>query len=72
MGYAAQNLRDLLALARVLRRMAQDESHDAHSELLLQSAAALETRAFRLALGSEDGEGPRGNVIPPAPVNLVV
>ena len=49
MGYKGENSRDLLALARVLRRVAQENSHDGQHELMLGTAAALEARAFSLS-----------------------
>jgi hypothetical protein len=72
MEYAVQDSRDLLAFARVLRRVAQEDVHDPHSDLLLKTAAALEARAFRLAIYGQD-VGEDGREAPlPGPVNLLV
>jgi hypothetical protein len=49
MGQAAQNLRDLLSLARMLRRFALERSHDNHHVLFVSTAMALEARAHTLA-----------------------
>jgi hypothetical protein len=49
MGQAAQNLRDLLSLARMLRRFAIERSHDNHHVLFISAAMALEARAHALA-----------------------
>lgn len=49
MGYATQNFRDLLALARLPRRFAQENICDGQHELLLDTATALEARVFSLA-----------------------
>ena len=72
MAYTEQNFHDLLALARVLRRFAQDNGYDGRQRLLLDAAAALEERAFSL---SNDGTNshpiPSGGVAPPH-VNLMI
>lgn len=47
MEYSVQDLRDLLALARMLRRFARD--HDDHQCLFLETASVLEARAFFIA-----------------------
>ena len=62
MGYAIQDFRDLLALARLLRRIAQERSYDGEHELLLDTAAALEARAF-----AQDCDAPGGPEQKPAP-----
>jgi hypothetical protein len=75
MGYAVQDLRDLLVLARILRRCAQEQAHDADCGLFLETAAALEARAFSIALGgglAETRSGQTVNTKRHAPVNLVV
>ena len=54
MAYPAQTFRDLLALARLLRRFAQEQSYDGEHGLLLDTASALEVRAFALANGSSE------------------
>jgi hypothetical protein len=53
MGYAVQDLRNLLVLARILRRCAQDPAYDADCGLFLETAAALESRAFSIAISGE-------------------
>ena len=49
MAIDAQNLRDLLSLARLLRRFAEQHTYDANQELFLSTAIALEARAHFLA-----------------------
>jgi hypothetical protein len=49
MSQAADNLRDLLSLARMLRRFAQENTDDSHQALFLSTAIALESRAALLA-----------------------
>ena len=49
MGQAAQNLRDMLSLARMLRRFAHQPSHDNHHVLFISTAMSLEARAHYLA-----------------------
>jgi hypothetical protein len=49
MGQATQNLRDLLSLARMLRRFAIERSHDNHHVLFISAAMALEAHAHALA-----------------------
>ena len=51
MGQAAENLRDILSLARMLRRFAMEQTHDNHHVLFISTAIALETRAHELANG---------------------
>ena len=72
MGYKGENFRDLLALARLLRRFAQENSYDGQHEMMLDTAAALEARAFSLS----DSEAAMEQNAEPAerhaPVNLVV
>lgn len=45
----AQNLRDLLSLARMLRRFAQHHEYDPNRTLFLAAATALEARAHAIA-----------------------
>jgi hypothetical protein len=61
MSHAAENLRELLSLARLLRRFAQEQTHDNHHVLFVATAIALEARAQLLATAVEA----------PAPVDLV-
>lgn len=49
MAQAAQNLRDLLSLAGMLRRFALERTHDNHHVLFISTAMALEARAHALA-----------------------
>lgn len=60
MGYAVQDLRNLLVLARILRRCAQDPVYDADCGLFLETAAALESRAFSIAISGELSGGNPG------------
>lgn len=53
MGYAVQDLRNLLVLARILRRCAQEPAYDSDCGLFLETAAALESRAFSIAISGE-------------------
>ncbi len=73
MAFDAQNLRDLLSLARMLRRFAEQHHYDANRELFLSTATALEARAHYLA-GAPDGEsvGVERDVALHAPVNQLV
>ena len=74
MGYAVQDLRDLLVLARILRRCAQEQAHDADCGLFLETAAALESRAFSLALSGDIANGrpaPRDDKVLHAPVDVM-
>jgi hypothetical protein len=71
MAYSAQNFRDLLALARLLRRFAQEQSYDGEHGLLLDTASALEVRAFALAnAGGEAGALPPPDKVAHAPVDV--
>jgi hypothetical protein len=73
MGFDAQNLRDLLSLARLLRRFAEQHNYDANRELFLTTAVALEARAHFLA-AAPNGEavGLEQDVALHAPVNQLV
>ena len=53
MGHGAENLRELLSLARMLRRFAQEQTHDNHHVLFISTAIALEERARFLATSAE-------------------
>ena len=53
MGQTAQNLRDMLSLARMLRRFAMEQTHDNHHVLFISTAIALEARAHYLATTPE-------------------
>jgi hypothetical protein len=53
MGHAAESLRELLSLARLLRRFAQEQTHDNHHVLFITTAIALEARAQLLAAAIE-------------------
>jgi hypothetical protein len=49
MASNAQSLRDLLSLARMLRRFAEEHGYDANRELFVATAVALEARAHFIA-----------------------
>jgi len=49
MSQAAENLRELLSLARLLRRFAKEQTQDNHQVLFVSTAMALEARAQLLA-----------------------
>ena len=49
MSQAAENLRELLSLARLLRRFAQEQTQDNHRLLFVSTAMALEARARLMA-----------------------
>jgi len=73
MAFDAQNLRDLLSLARLLRRFAEQHNYDANRELFLSTAIALEARAHFLA-EAPDGKpvGLERDSALHAPVNQLV
>jgi hypothetical protein len=73
MAIDAKNLRDLLSLARMLRRFAEQHHYDANRDLFLATAMALESRAHLLA-ASPDGEsaGLERDLALHAPVNQLV
>jgi hypothetical protein len=73
MAFDAHNLRDILSLARLLRRFAQEHHYDANHVLFLATAVALEGRAHLLAT-SPDGEPARleYDLVLHAPVNQLV
>jgi hypothetical protein len=52
-GSKAQQLRELLRLAKMLRQHVSDTSDTHYIELFLEAANALEARAHRLAHGDE-------------------
>ena len=53
MTNAPQNLRELLALARMLRRFAEEHTYDNHHDLFMATATALEDRAHMIADAQE-------------------
>ena len=69
MSHAAQNLRDLLALARLLRDFARRHQRDRNYGLFVSSATALEANASMAA--AQDGDLKRGAALH-APVNLLI
>ena len=73
MAFDAQNLRDLLSLARRLRRFAEQHHYDANRDLFLATAMALEAKAHLVAT-SPDGEPapPERDMALHAPVNQLV
>jgi hypothetical protein len=56
MGPNAQELRELLKLAKKLRQSAWVPENAAYNALFLKSADALEARAYRLAFGTAQPE----------------
>jgi hypothetical protein len=73
MAFDAQNMRDLLSLARMLRRFAEQHQYDSRRNLFLVTAAALEARAHALAAAPDGNAGPqeRDGALH-APVNRVI
>ena len=73
MAFDAHNLRDLLSLARMLRRFAEQHQYDANRDLFLATAMALEARAHFLAT-TPNGEpaGLKLDLALHAPVNQLV
>jgi len=73
----ADELREILAVARKLRVSAQDEEDDDYIDLYLRAAAALEDRARQLAFNPFDKSPPEFEEVsirPPVfhkPVNIV-
>jgi hypothetical protein len=61
MSQAAENLRELLSLARMLRRFAKEQTQDNNRVLFVSTATALEARAHLMAEAVEA----------PAPMDLV-
>jgi len=73
MAFNAQNLRELLSLARMLRRFADEHKYDVNRELFFATAAALEARASFIAT-APDGEtvALERDIALHAPVNQLV
>ena len=72
MGYAAHNLTDFIALARILRECARQHEQGGSHDLLVSAAPAVEARAHFLAqVTGAPGALDRGATLH-APVNLVV
>ena len=71
MAYAAQNLRDILALARLLRDFARRHPHDKNYGLFLSSATALEAHAHMVSTAAQGGDIKRGAALH-APVNVLI
>ena len=70
----AEELREMLCVARKLRACAQDEADEDYVDLFLRAAVALEQRARILAfypLAESGREGDENVPVPPKPVNLV-
>lgn len=73
MARDVQNLRDLLSLARLLRRFAEQHNYDANRELFLATAAALEARTHFLATAPAGETAALERAIAPhAPINQLV
>ena len=71
MGYAVHDLRDLLSLARLLRRFAEEHAGDSTHALFLDTVVALEARAHFLATAN-DVTGLEQDTALHTPVNMVV
>ncbi len=71
MGQVARNLRDMLILARMLRRFAQTHRDDVRLDEILSTARALEARAQAAAEGQKP-EAAKDEAALHAPVNLLV
>jgi hypothetical protein len=73
MSYAAENLRDLLSLARLLRRFAEQHTQDNRHDLFLSAAVALEARAHMIATAQNiESHARERDVALHAPVNCLV
>jgi len=59
MRVTADELREILSVARKLRVSAQEEDDDDYVDLFLRAAAALEDRARQLAFNPFDPHPPR-------------
>lgn len=70
MAYEGHDLRDLLGIARLLRRLAEEHLRDPYNRLFLDTAVALEARAQFLATHVRP-EGLRGDEALHAPVDLL-
>ena len=71
MGYEVHELRDLMALARMLRRFAEEHAADTYHALFLDTAVALEARAHFLATANSVAGLERDATIH-APVDMLV
>jgi hypothetical protein len=71
MDYAVHDLRDLIALARILRSFAGEHAHDNNHALFLSTAVALEARAQFMATTGHMDELEHDAAIH-APVDMVV
>ncbi|HEY8948439.1 MAG TPA: hypothetical protein VIM56_06105 [Rhizomicrobium sp.] len=68
----AEELREILSVARKLRIRARDELDEDYVDLFLRAAAALEQRARLLAFYPVADAAPANeDVIPPKSVNLI-
>ncbi len=73
MAQDANYLRELLSLARMLRRFALEQSHDNHHVLFISTAMALEARAHDLATRSQSAPADlERDQLLHAPVNCLV
>ena len=71
MAYAAHNLRDLMALARMLRDFARRHPRDKNCGLFVSSATALEAHAHIASTAAQGGDLKRDAALH-APVNVLV
>ena len=67
----AQQIRDLVSLARMLRYCADEDAHQAQQDLFLDTAAVLEHRARELA-ATGDGVDEQEDAALHARVNLLI
>ncbi len=72
MAYSAQYLRDLLSLAKTLRRFVDLHGEDANHDLFITAAGALDVRAHHLATVNGDLLEVRHDAALRAPVNQLV
>jgi hypothetical protein len=71
MGQSIQDVRDLIALARRLRRIADEHPRDHIYHRLLTAAAEIEQRALLLVEAGE-APAPEKDARPHAPINLMI
>ena len=71
MGYTAQNSKDFLALARMLRNYAERHAGDCNNALFLSTAAVLEGEARLAAASPVVGPAGGGDVLHD-PINVVI
>ena len=73
MGTGTQNLRDVLSLAKLLRRVAERHIHDRFYDQFLSTASELEERANVFARTNQPFAADlEREVVLHAPINLVI